>query len=56
MNQERLRQIEELYRSAQEDRAALDQADPEPRREVKLLLEQEGGSLPSDTICISLVG
>jgi serine/threonine-protein kinase len=50
MNAERLRQIEELYRSAREDRAALDQADPELRRAVELLLEQEGASLPSSNL------
>jgi hypothetical protein len=44
---ERLRQIEELYRAARENRAALDQADPELRREVELLLEQDGISLPA---------
>src|SRR5713101_855044 len=50
MNPERLRQIEELYRSAREDRAALDHADPELRREVELLLAQEGVSLPSSNL------
>ena len=51
MDPERLRQIEELYRSAREDRAALDHADPELRRAVELLLEQEGASLPSSNLC-----
>jgi eukaryotic-like serine/threonine-protein kinase len=44
---ERLRQVEELYHAALEDRAALDNADPELRREVESLLKQEGASLPS---------
>jgi Tol biopolymer transport system component/predicted Ser/Thr protein kinase len=44
---ERLRQVEELYHAAREDRAALDQADPELRREVESLLAQDGVSLPS---------
>src|SRR6266436_2482674 len=52
MDPERLWQIEELYRSAREDRAALDHADPELRRAVELLLEQEGASLPSSNLVI----
>jgi Tol biopolymer transport system component/predicted Ser/Thr protein kinase len=36
-------QIEELYHAAREDRAALDKADPELRREVESLLAQEKG-------------
>jgi hypothetical protein len=47
MTGERLRQIQELYHAAREDRAALDQADPELRREVESLLAQDGVSLPS---------
>jgi Tol biopolymer transport system component/predicted Ser/Thr protein kinase len=50
MNQERLRQIEELYRAAREDRAALEQADPELRRAVELLLEQDEVSLPGSNL------
>jgi Tol biopolymer transport system component/predicted Ser/Thr protein kinase len=42
-----LRQVEGLYHAAREDRAALDQADPELRREVESLLAQDGVSLPS---------
>jgi hypothetical protein len=45
MTSERLRQIQELYHAALEDRAALDNADPELRREVESLLAQQG-SLP----------
>jgi hypothetical protein len=45
-----LRQIEELYHAARENPAALDQADPELRREVELHLEQEGVSLPSSNM------
>ena len=41
MNPERLRQVEELYHAAREDRAVLDQADPELRREVESLLAQD---------------
>jgi serine/threonine protein kinase len=44
---ERYRQLEELYHLARENRAALDQADPELRREVESLLKQDGVSLPS---------
>ena len=56
MNQERLRQIEELYHAAQEDRAALDQADPELRREVELLLAREEVSLSESTVTQVTVG
>ncbi len=42
-----MRQVEELYHAAREDRAVLDQADPELRREVESLLAQDGVSLPS---------
>src|SRR5689334_10938003 len=56
MHQERLRQIEELYHAAREDRAALDQADPELRREVELLLEQEDVSLSDSTVTQLTVG
>ncbi len=41
---DRWKQIEELYHSALEDRAVLDQADPELRREVESLLAQEKGA------------
>ena len=41
MNAERLRQVEELYHAAREDRAVLDKADPELRREVESLLAQD---------------
>jgi predicted Ser/Thr protein kinase len=37
-----LRQVEELYHAAREDRAALNKADPELRHEVELLLAQDG--------------
>src|SRR5258708_7043108 len=40
MTPERVRQIEELYHAAREDRAVLDQADGDLRREVELLLAQ----------------
>jgi len=43
MAPERFRQVEELYHAARENRAVLDQADPELRREVESLLAQ--GSL-----------
>jgi serine/threonine protein kinase len=43
MNEERWRQIEELYHAAREDRAALDQADPEMRGKVEALLAQDSG-------------
>src|SRR5712692_6379462 len=39
--------MEELYHAAREDRAVLDQADPELRREVESLLAQDGVSLPT---------
>src|SRR6266446_1862423 len=42
MTHERWRQIEELYHAAREDRAALDQADPELRGKVEALLAQDG--------------
>src|SRR5712691_8713528 len=41
MNDERWRQIEELYHAAREDRAVLDQADPELRGKVEALLAQD---------------
>jgi eukaryotic-like serine/threonine-protein kinase len=44
MNPERWQQIDELYHAAREDRAVLDQADPELRREVESLLAQEKGA------------
>jgi hypothetical protein len=44
---ERFRQVEDLYHAARDDRAALDQADPELRRDVESLLKQDGVSLPS---------
>jgi eukaryotic-like serine/threonine-protein kinase len=47
VNPERFRQVEDLYHAAREDRAALDQADPELRREVESLLARDGVSLPS---------
>jgi Tol biopolymer transport system component/predicted Ser/Thr protein kinase len=56
MNQERLRQIEKLYHAARRDRVALDQADPELRREVELLLEQEDVSLSDSTVTQMAVG
>src|SRR5216684_2821571 len=44
MNPDRWQQIEELYHAAREDRAVLDKADPELRREVESLLAQEKGA------------
>src|SRR6266852_8471302 len=41
MNEERWRQIEDLYHAAREDRAVLDQADPELRGKVEALLAQD---------------
>src|SRR5712692_3324993 len=41
MNEERFRQIEELYHLAREDPAVLDQADPEVRGKVEALLAQD---------------
>src|SRR5712692_6974736 len=41
---DRWRQIEDLYHAAREDRAVLDKADPELRREVESLLAQEKGA------------
>src|SRR5713101_3014695 len=41
MNEERFRQIEELYHAAREDPAVLDQADPEVRGKVEALLAQD---------------
>src|SRR5713226_1528984 len=41
MNEERFRQIEELYHAAREDRAVLDHADPELRGKVEALLAQD---------------
>jgi hypothetical protein len=41
---DRWQQIEELYHAAREDRAVLDRADPELRREVESLLAQEKGA------------
>ncbi len=46
VNPEHFRQVEELYHAAREDRAVLDQADPELRSEVESLLKQDGASLP----------
>ena len=43
MTLERIRQIEELYHAARENRAALDHADPELRDQVESLLAHEGG-------------
>jgi Tol biopolymer transport system component/predicted Ser/Thr protein kinase len=43
MNEERWRQIEELYHAAREDRAVLDKADPELRGKVEALLAQDSG-------------
>jgi Tol biopolymer transport system component/predicted Ser/Thr protein kinase len=41
---DRWQQIEDLYHAAREDRAVLDQADPELRQEVESLLAQEKGA------------
>jgi len=41
MTPERLRQIEDLYHAAREDRAVLAQADPDLRREVESLFAQD---------------
>jgi hypothetical protein len=41
---DRWQQVEELYHAAREDRAVLDKADPELRREVESLLAQEKGA------------
>jgi len=41
---DRWQQVEELYHAAREDRAVLDRADPELRREVESLLAQEKGA------------
>ena len=41
MTPERVRQIEELYHAAREDRAVLAKADPDLRREVESLLAQD---------------
>jgi serine/threonine protein kinase len=41
MTPERVRQIEELYHAAREDRAVLAKADPELRREVESLFAQD---------------
>jgi Tol biopolymer transport system component len=54
VNPERLRQVEELYHAAREDRAVLDKADPELRREVESLLAQDGASLPTLGIAAAL--
>ena len=42
MDANRLQQIEELYHAAREDRAVLDKADPELRRDVESLLARDG--------------
>ena len=49
---DRWRQIEDLYHAAREDRAVLDQADPELRREVESLLahEKDAGFLESPAL------
>src|SRR6266446_879085 len=49
---DRWQQIEELYHAAREDRAVLDRADPELRREVESLLarEKEAGFLESPAL------
>jgi len=47
MTPERVQQIEELYHAACENRAVLDRADPELRREVESLLAQPRGELPA---------
>src|SRR6267378_7261504 len=44
MTSDHWQQIEELYHAAREDRAVLDKADPELRREVESLLAQEKGA------------
>jgi eukaryotic-like serine/threonine-protein kinase len=44
MTPERIQQIQELYHAACENRAALDHADPELRREVESLLVQQSGN------------
>jgi eukaryotic-like serine/threonine-protein kinase len=46
MNADRLRQVEQLYHAAYEDRGALAAADPELRREVESLLADDGTELP----------
>ncbi len=45
MTPERWQQVDQLYHAALEDRAVLDNADPELRREVESLLAQEGSVL-----------
>lgn len=55
MDPERWRQIEELYHAAQEDRAALEQADPELRREVESLLAQPSGAARLDQPAVDLL-
>jgi serine/threonine protein kinase len=47
MTPERYQQVTALFHAARENRAALDGADPELRREVESLLEHDGASLPS---------
>ena len=44
MTPERMRQIEELYHAACENRVALDHADPELRREVESLLAEQSAN------------
>ena len=44
MTPERVRQIEDLYHAAREDRAVLAQADPDLRREVESLLAQDSSA------------
>jgi len=56
MNEERFRQIEELYHAAREDRAVLDQADPELRGKVEALLAQDSGGKILDRPAWEVVG
>ncbi len=55
MNPGRLRQIEELYHAARENRGALSDADPELRHEVESLLQHEATPLPTLSVDLDFV-
>jgi len=58
MTPERVRQIEELYHATREDRAVLDQADLDLRREVESLLDQDSSQsgMLDQPACVGAAG
>src|SRR5215831_10865683 len=53
MEADHLRQVEELYHAAYEDRGVLAAANPDLRREVESLLADDGAELPALTFGLS---